>query len=77
MDLQKLAESGYKYIPLCYLIPNKTTSDMYNWTARKIVKNAFIVFSKKIKPPVLHILLQGIEKIIQLLYSQRLKRNVS
>ncbi|MFH2044471.1 MAG: phytoene/squalene synthase family protein [Pseudomonadota bacterium] len=44
------AEAGYKYIPRRYLIPIKTASDMYNWTALQIEKNPMIVFDQKAKP---------------------------
>jgi phytoene synthase len=44
------AEAGFKHIPRRYLIPIKTASDMYKWTARKIAANPFIVYRKKVKP---------------------------
>ena len=47
---QKTAETGYKYIPMKYLVPIKTASDAYNWTARIIKRNPFIIFKKKVKP---------------------------
>ncbi len=49
-DWQRQAESGYRFIPRRYLIPVKTASDMYNWTADKIAENPFIVYRKKLKP---------------------------
>lgn len=56
LSWQNLAEEGYKYIPKRYLIPVKTASEMYNWTAEQILKNPFIVYSKKIKPMVKQII---------------------
>jgi phytoene synthase len=48
----KKAEEGYKYIPKRYLIPIKTASEMYFWTAMKIYENPFLVYNKKIKPNI-------------------------
>jgi phytoene synthase len=47
---QKEAEKGYHLIPKRYLIPIKTASDMYNWTAAQIEKNPYIVFERQVKP---------------------------
>jgi phytoene synthase len=44
------AEEGFRYIPRRYLIPIKTASDMYNWTARTIQENPMVVFQRKVKP---------------------------
>ena len=46
----KEAESGFKLIPKRYLIPIKTASDMYKWTALQIKDNPFIVYDEKVKP---------------------------
>jgi phytoene synthase len=53
---QKIAEEGYKYIPKRYLIPIKTASEMYNWTAGYVYKNPFVIYCKKIKPMIKQIL---------------------
>lgn len=50
LDILKEAEEGFRFIPRQYLIPIKTASDMYKWTAREILKNPFIIFDKKVKP---------------------------
>jgi phytoene synthase len=47
---QQEAEVGFRFIPKSYLVPIKTASDCYAWTARQIEKNPLIVFQKKIKP---------------------------
>ena len=47
---QKEAEKGFSYIPYRYLIPIKTASDMYKWTAQEIAKDPFVVYKKKVKP---------------------------
>lgn len=44
------AEKGFTFIPYRYLISIKTASDMYNWTAREIEKDPFVVYKKKVKP---------------------------
>jgi len=48
----KKAEEGYKFIPKRYLIPIKTASEMYFWTAMKIYKEPFLVYNIKIKPNI-------------------------
>lgn len=47
---QRQASEGFRYIPPRYLIPIKTASDLYEWTAKKIEKEPLIVFYKKVKP---------------------------
>ena len=49
---QQEAEKGFKYIPKRYLIPIKTASEMYKWTAKIIYKNPFIVYERKVKPSI-------------------------
>jgi phytoene synthase len=46
------AEKGFKHIPKRYLIPIKTASEMYKWTANVIYNNPFVVYEKKIKPSI-------------------------
>jgi len=48
----EIAETGYAYIPNRYLIPIKTASDMYRWTALEIRKRPETVFERKLKPSV-------------------------
>jgi phytoene synthase len=62
---QKTAEEGFKYIPKRYLIPVKTASEMYHWTAEQIYKNPFIVYDTKIKPMISKILTTTIMNIIE------------
>ncbi len=57
---QDVAESGYAYLPKRYRIAVKSASDMYNWTARKIAADPFVVFRRKVKPSKSRIILQGI-----------------
>lgn len=53
---QSGAEAGYKYIPKRLLIPLKTASKMYDWTAHEIERDPFIVFEKKVKPSKFRVL---------------------
>jgi len=61
---QSMAEEGFKYIPKRYLIPVKTASEMYNWTAEQIFKNPMIVYVKKVKPQVSKIVSTTIMNVI-------------
>ena len=55
LKVQEIAEHGFHYIPYRYLIPIKTASDMYKWTAHQIYKKPLIVFEKKVKPSKIRI----------------------
>ncbi|BBD73647.1 phytoene synthase [Sulfodiicoccus acidiphilus] len=50
LNMQREAEKGYKYLPLRYLVPIKTASDMYLWTAKKIYVQPEVVYRLKVKP---------------------------
>lgn len=60
---QKFAEEGYKFIPYRYLLPIKTASDLYKWTAKIIYNNPNIVFVKKVKPSKFMVLITLIKNI--------------
>jgi phytoene synthase len=47
---QREAGKGFAYIPRRYLIPIKTASDMYQWTAEMIRRDPLVVFERKVKP---------------------------
>lgn len=47
---QAEAIEGLHYIPERSRVSVKTAIDMYNWTARKIERDPFIVFKTKVKP---------------------------
>ncbi len=49
-------EQGFAFIPLRYLIPIKTASDLYKWTALEIAKRPMVVYERKLKPTILRIL---------------------
>lgn len=58
MEWQKRSEKGFEFIPKRYLIPIKTASEMYKWTARVIWHNPFIVYIRKVKPTIPRIISQ-------------------
>lgn len=64
---QSYGEAGFKYIPKLFLIPIKTASDMYKYTADKIYKNPFIIYEKKVKPSVFRIMISSIKNIFEIL----------
>ena len=53
---QRAAEAGYRYLPRRVRIPIQTASDMYNWTARRIAADPFVVYRRKVKPTRMRIL---------------------
>lgn len=54
-EWQATGEQGYPVIPYRYLIPIRTASDMYSWTASKIAQNPFVIYERKVKPSVARI----------------------
>jgi phytoene synthase len=58
MGWQTESEEGFGYIPKRYLIPIRTASEMYKWTARVIWGNPFIVYAIKVKPSISRIVSQ-------------------
>ncbi len=61
---QELAEHGYDFIPKRYLIPIKTASEMYRWTARQINHNPFIVYRWKVKPMISQIIAETFKNMV-------------
>ncbi|MBN1682994.1 phytoene/squalene synthase family protein [Candidatus Bathyarchaeota archaeon] len=55
---QHEAENGFNYIPRRYLIPIKTASEMYKWTATVIRRNPLIVYKLKVKPSIKRLISQ-------------------
>ena len=49
-EWQVEAEVGFKYISRENLIPIKTASDMYKWTANQIYTDPFIIYRQQLKP---------------------------
>lgn len=71
---QKIAEEGYDYIPKRYLIPIKTASEMYNWTAEQVYKDPFIVYNMKVKPRIAHIVTTSILNMVDTKNTNKVKR---
>jgi phytoene synthase len=49
---QMEGEEGFRFIPRRYLIPIKTASEMYKWTARVIWENPLTIYFLKVKPSI-------------------------
>jgi len=54
-EWQGAGEAGYQYIPFRYVVPIRTASDMYSWTARVIARDPLVVFREKVKPTPLRV----------------------
>lgn len=67
-EIQKEAEKGFKYIPYKYLVPIKTASDMYLWTAKKLEQNPDIIFKTKVKPKRAYVIWTLIKNAFVLLF---------
>lgn len=65
LEWQAEAEKGFTYIPRRYLVPIKTASDMYKWTAGEINKNPFIVYERKVKPDKTRIIITILKNFIK------------
>ena len=57
---QAEAEAGYHFMPRRARMAVRTAGDMYNWTARQIEKDPFVVFARKVKPKKARIVLQAL-----------------
>ena len=60
----KEGQEGYKFIQKKYLVAIKTASMMYDWTAKQIAKDPFVVYQKKVKPPKWLIVAYGLKNLI-------------
>lgn len=49
-EWQRAANDGLKLIPRRYRLPIQAAIDSYDWTARQIAKDPFIVYRHKVKP---------------------------
>lgn len=58
------ANLGFKYIPWRERVALRTAVDMYNWTAKKIAADPFIVFEKKVKPSKFRIVRRALIRCI-------------
>jgi len=57
---QAEAEAGYPFIPRRPRTAVRTAGDMYNWTARQIEADPFVVFERKVKPRKARIMLRAL-----------------
>jgi len=62
---QEMAEHGYDFIPKRYLIPIKTASEMYKWTAHQIARDPFIVYRWKVKPVISQIIAETFKSMVE------------
>lgn len=67
---QKEAEASFHYIPYRYRIPIQTASEMYKWTMDTIFQDPFIVYEKKVKPSIFHIIQTIIKNSVILLFKK-------
>ena len=54
------AEAGYRFIPRRARMAVRTAGDMYDWTARRIARDPFVVFARKVKPKRGRIVMQAL-----------------
>lgn len=57
---QAEAEAGYRFIPRRARMAVRTAGDMYDWTARRIARDPFVVFERKVKPKRGRIVMQAL-----------------
>ena len=58
-EWQAEAEAGYCFLPRRARMAVQTAGDMYNWTARQIAQDPFVVFKRKVKPKRWRIVLRA------------------
>lgn len=63
-EWQQEAEKGFSYIPRRLRIPIATASRMYLWTAQEIEKNPYRIYTEKIKPSRLRIIVTLLTSLI-------------
>ena len=57
---QAEAEAGYHFMPRRARLAVRTAGDMYNWTARQIAADPFVVFDRPVKPKKARIVMQAL-----------------
>jgi phytoene synthase len=57
-QINNQGKEGFKFLPIELLIPVKTATNMYEWTAQQIANDPFIIYRTKVKPSVSQILYQ-------------------
>ncbi len=63
---QRIAATGYRFIPWRCRIPIMTAADMYCWTAKIIASDPMVVFRRKVKPTKRRIILCGLSHMLGL-----------
>lgn len=63
-EWQAEANKGFAFIPWRERIALRTAVDMYNWTAKKIAADPFIVYRKKVKPSKLRVVSRALLRCI-------------
>ena len=59
------AQEGFSFIPRMCLVPIRTASQMYSWTARRIEEDPLVVFSRKVKPSKLRVFVAGVRNLFR------------
>lgn len=68
---QAEAERGFGYLPARARIPVMTASRLYNWTARRIMRDPLVVFRRKVKPSKPRILATLAASALAALFARR------
>lgn len=62
---QDEASKGFQFIPRRLRVSIRTSVDIYSWTAKKIDKDPFIIFEKKVQPKKAKIVRRTVRRIVQ------------
>jgi phytoene synthase len=57
---QTAARQGYGYLPRHLRAPIETAAEMYDWTARQIGSEPFVVFRRQVKPTKRRLVISGL-----------------
>lgn len=61
---QAEAEKGLRSVPRRFRIPVRTAAQMYEWTARRIEADPFVVYRRKVRPSKARITLAGLHNVL-------------
>lgn len=62
---QDEASKGFEFVPRRMRVAIRTAADMYAWTAKRIEKDPFVVFEKKVKPKKGRVVRRAIRRTIK------------
>ncbi len=65
LQWQRRAEEGYKWIPIRYLLPIQTASDMYVWTIHQVAADPLKALQASIKPTKKQVILRVLKNSIK------------